>query len=468
VGWQTWVKDNLRVDPAVPMAGKISEWWGWHRASNGWYSYLDTADDGRTFRVERISVKPAQMVSQEWASLILNEGTRIVTEDEGTNEWLATWLDSSRFLTLSQILVERCMSLGTGGWALRAKDLRVLPFAGRILPSPGAKLIAQRFDARHVFPLSYDEDECTECLFVSEVTLANSTYTQLLIHRLDRGSYVVQTVLLDKEGRPADMPGYAATIKTGSPTPLFALARTGLDNTYWEHSPFGVSVFDGALGAVKTVDLGVDSLYRDVWTGQRLLFLDERMVAKDDRGHVTIPREREQQFFRRAEMDGQNKLAEEFTPDLRVEDNRRAIITGLELLGARTGLGHEYFSLEGASGLMTATQVVADQSDLFRTIRKHENQIGPAIERFIDGLISFAKTTGMQGLPRNDHGRVRAVFDDSVIEDSGAQRKQDLEDVAVGAMPLWEYRAKWYAEDADTAKAAIADALSEGLPGEEF
>ena len=37
------------------------------------------------------------------------------------------------------------------------------------------------------------------------------------------------------------------------------------------------------------------------------------------------------------------------------------------------------------------------------------------------------------------------------------ERKQDLQDVSVGAMPLWEYRMKWYGEDEKTAKSKISD-----------
>ena len=43
-------------------------------------------------------------------------------------------------------------------------------------------------------------------------------------------------------------------------------------------------------------------------------------------------------------------------------------------------------------------------------------------------------------------------FDDSIIEDKATERKEDRNDVAMGAMALWEYRAKYYNEDDKTAK----------------
>lgn len=46
-------------------------------------------------------------------------------------------------------------------------------------------------------------------------------------------------------------------------------------------------------------------------------------------------------------------------------------------------------------------------------------------------------------------------FKDSILIDEEQERQQDRQDVSMGAMPLWEYRMKWYGEDESTAKAAV-------------
>ena len=43
-------------------------------------------------------------------------------------------------------------------------------------------------------------------------------------------------------------------------------------------------------------------------------------------------------------------------------------------------------------------------------------------------------------------------FDDSIIEDKGAERQQDRQDVSMGVMRHEEYRAKWYGETVEQAK----------------
>ena len=42
-----------------------------------------------------------------------------------------------------------------------------------------------------------------------------------------------------------------------------------------------------------------------------------------------------------------------------------------------------------------------------------------------------------------------------IIEDKEAERQSDRQDVSMGAMGLWEYRAKYYGETEEQAKATV-------------
>lgn len=452
MGYMEHLKQRGFPDAALPMAGKVTEWWAWYTATHDWYSSTEvSAADRRTYKIERISIKPARMVCQEWASLLMNERTTIATDDDAVNAWLDKHLAASRFIDNGQRLTERAFALGTAAWALRLEGL--LDGAGY---SPDARIVAQRFDARSIVPLSYDEDACTECAFVSKVVVKGRTFDQLQMHLLNLdGTYRIETALFDKDGRPVTVPGIAPVTETRSASPLFALVRPGLENAYADYCPFGVSVFDDAIGAVKLTDSAVDNMDRDIWLGQKMVFLDERMLEKDANGNVTVPRAKDQQLFRKTEVDSGNSLIEEYNPDLRVADNRLALQTGLELLGARCGLGADYFTLEGVSGVKTATEVVAEDSDLFRNVRKHENALAPAIRAIVAGMLSIAMNVRGESLTE-EYGEIRVNFDDSVIEDSDAQRKRDMADVAAGLMQPYEYRMKWYSEDEETARKMTA------------
>lgn len=48
-------------------------------------------------------------------------------------------------------------------------------------------------------------------------------------------------------------------------------------------------------------------------------------------------------------------------------------------------------------------------------------------------------------------------FDDSIIEDKQTERQEDRQDIAMGAMSLQEYRAKWYGETEEVAEQKLPD-----------
>lgn len=45
-----------------------------------------------------------------------------------------------------------------------------------------------------------------------------------------------------------------------------------------------------------------------------------------------------------------------------------------------------------------------------------------------------------------DEGGVRVVFDDSIVQGTTNEKRQDVDEAAAGLMDRAEYRAKWYGE----------------------
>ena len=152
----------------------------------------------------------------------------------------------------------------------------------------------------------------------------------------------------------------------------------------------------------------------------------------------------------------------EFTPTLRTEVQARAFRVALQTLGDLCGFGINYFELENVGYVKTATEVSADNSALMRNIRRHEHALEGAIAGICRALLAVERTLGV-GLP--DEGEIRVGFDDSIITDTTAEKRQDMDEVAAGLMQGWEYRAKWYGEDEATARrrgAAAGSGVSDG------
>jgi A118 family predicted phage portal protein len=474
---RSWLADlGYKTIVDNPMGEQVEVWWLWYTSTADFYE-SEKILGKRTFKVKRISIHPAKMVCEDWAALLFNERTEIgikgdVVDEKGkreddkalapANEWLQQWLGDNNFMRVANRTTERAMALGTAGWALRIEGINV-----NGTRSPDARIDVQRYDARHIVPLSYVGDTCTECLFSSPVVIEGKKVNQLTVYRLNEWQvYEINTAFFNDSGKRVFFDGYTEAFDTGITTPPFALIKPGIDNPYLEYHPFGVSVFDSALGAVEMVDMAVDNLNKDIFLGQKIMFLPSSMLEKDKDGNTLVPRAADQQVFTAFEddstgfVDGKPKAPYEYNPDLRVDQNRNAIKTALELLGKRCGFGKDYYSLdERGSGAMrnkTATEVASDASELMRNVRKHEEAITPGIEQLCTAAIALAKT--VQGVAFPDvTGKISIVYGDSIIEDDAAVRARDREDVAAGLMPGWKYIEKWQVVDEDTAKELWAE-----------
>ena len=79
----------------------------------------------------------------------------------------------------------------------------------------------------------------------------------------------------------------------------------------------------------------------------------------------------------------------------------------------------------------------------------YETILEDVLKRLIRIIIRLGIVTG-NTLDQNTD--IVIDFDDSIIEDKGAERQQDRQDVSMGVMRHEEYRAKWYGETVEQAK----------------
>ena len=87
---------------------------------------------------------------------------------------------------------------------------------------------------------------------------------------------------------------------------------------------------------------------------------------------------------------------------------------------------------------------------LMRTCRKHENALQGSLITLTRALLARHRSMG-EKLP--DEGDVSVTFDDSIIQDTASEKAQDLKEIASGVKGVWEYRARWFGEDEQTARA---------------
>lgn len=468
-----WVPEHVRAWlrslgfslPLEDMEPHIRAWDSWMRALGDFYDYRDTDGAGRVYEVHRRSIHPAMRVCREWGSLLLNDKTQVACDDQACTDWLSAWMARTGFLAAAQECVVRAFGLGTGAWALW-------------VDAGAGEVRVRRYDARMVVPLTWDEEGVSECAFVTRAFWRGRAVDQVQLHLKGAGceifspsgtegadaapaglsrpeegneTYRIVTAYFDRDGNRIEPEGVCPVYNTGSVWPTFALVKPAIDNTRVDMSPYGQSVFADAVDAIQAVDLCYDAMMGEIDNGKMRVFLSDVMFDVERDGHggrVSIPFGRKDCTVFRKVMSTEDTI-HEFAPALRTEDQARAFRVALQTLGDLCGFGINYFDLENVGYVKTATEVSADNSALMRNIRRHEHALEGAIAGICRALLAVERRLGME-LP--DEGLVRVTFDDSIITDTTAEKKQDMDEVAAGLMAGWEYRAKWYGEDEEVAR----------------
>ena len=477
-----WVPEHVRAWlrglgftlPLEDMEPHIRAWDGWMRALGDFYDYKDTDGVGRVYEVHRRSIHPAMRVCREWGSLLLNDRTQVACGDQACTDWLAAWMARTGFLAAAQECVVRAFGLGTGAWALW-------------VDAGAGEVRVRRYDARMVVPLTWDEEGVAECAFVTRAFWRGRAVDQVQLHLKGSGeeifsgggadgdgsfrvgppssagggaeTYRIVTACFDRDGNRIEPEGVCPVYDTGSVWPTFTLVKPAVDNTRVDMSPYGQSVFADAVDAIQAVDLCYDAMMSEIDNGKMRVFLSDVMfdVERDGKGgRVSIPFGRQDCTVFRKVMSTEDTI-HEFAPALRTEDQARAFRVALQTLGDLCGFGINYFDLENVGYVKTATEVSADNSALMRNIRRHEHALEGALAGICRALLAASRRLGAE-LP--DEGEVRVTFDDSIITDTTAEKRQDMDEVAAGLMQGWEYRRKWYGEDEAAARSRAGSGSS--------
>ena len=392
---------------------------------------------------------------------------KVVCEDQRATDWINSFFSSTNFMNAAQATVVRAFGLGTGAWALWI-DL------GK------RKVRIRHYDARMVIPLSWDEDGITECAFVTRAFYRGKAVDQLQMHLRDgmgfsadpsstpspdnadvlltdetEETYRIVTVCFDHEGNELAPVGILPVYDTGCPFPTFGIVKPAVTNTRVDMSPYGQSVFADAVDAVQAVDLTFDTLVSEIDVSKMRVFLSDVLFDREKSGDktISIPFGRQDCTVFRKVMSTEDTI-QEFAPTLRTSSQSEAFRIDLQMLGDLTGFGIGYFDFDESHGYVrTATEVSSDNSALMRNIRRHENTLEDPIAAIARAVMAVSRGFG-ETIP--DEGCMRVQYDDSIVQDTAAEKEQDMREVGV-TMAAWEYRQKWYGEDEKTAKSRARD-----------
>lgn len=464
---------------------RIDEWRRWWIGDQPTFHAIKEAGlDGNIHTRQMYRMRMPKKACEDWASLLLNDKTTVTVADKASSEWLlgpegqqtGGELGRLDFWNNANALVELAFRSGTGAFVLGVEGLQVKDRVA--LPSPGTSLCLDYLPAECILPLTIRHGRVQEVAFVSEVTLGGKSCIYLQTHQLAVVDGVRQYRISNEfftsenetaenaEYKPATLPaGMAASFTTGSTAPWFALFSPNVLKNIPEGPGLGMSVFAEAIDQAKQCDLAFDNYCRDLYLGSKKVFYSGKLLKSypgpDGTTRYAAPDDlRQSLFVETAGGDPDEKPDwHEYNPDLRVEDNSRAVQDALDYFSFKVGLGtHHYQFSSGA--VKTATEYVGDRQDMVQHANRHQITIEAALLQIFRAMLWVGKH--LLGAAADPETEITVNFDDSYISDSETRRQRDKEDALDGFIPRYRYNMEWRGMSEAEARQAVQEAADEG------
>lgn len=437
----------------------VSLWKSWYVGKVKGFHQYRRYNGHKWTKCNRASLGMAKKVCEDWANLLMNEKVQITLKGRREQEFVDRVLTANNFTVKSNEMQEMKSALGTVAYIPRVVGQAVNE-SGEIVRGEASSIELDYVTIEHIFPLAWQNGIITECAFDSMVTRAGKNYLYLQIHRKDEnGLYVIENSIYRYENETlsdallTEVPGFERippVVHTGSDKRQFVIDRPNIANNLDYLLPVGISVYANAIDVLCGVDCAYDCYVNEFENGPMMMMIKMPATRWED-DEPTLD-DNDRRFYLLPEDTQQGNVVETISPTLRTEQLNVGLQDHLNMLSSKCGFGETYYRFNGGS-VATATQVISENSTMFRTIKKHEIVLEQVLVELCRILLRLGNTAMNAGL--NEDVEISIDFDDSIIEDKATDFSRDMQLLNAGIMNDWEFRMKWMNEDEETAKAAL-------------
>lgn len=436
----------------------ISIWKSWYDGEVKDFHRYSVYNGMNRVQCHRYTMGMAKKVAEDWANLLANEKTKITLEGSAEQAFLDGILEKNNFRVKLNEMQELKSALGTVAYIPRVVGASINEATGKIVGK--ARTIALDYcTAENIFPLSWENGIVKECAFGSEKIVNNKKYLYLQIHRLENDLYVIENLLFEnhdgelKEVVKSDVRGFENVpdlVHTNSAERQFVIDRPNIANNVDYTLPMGIPVFANAIDNLKGVDIAYDSYVNEFVLGKKRIMVKPE-ATKDLDGEPLFDA-KDTVYYVLPEDTSNGSIIDPIDMSLRTAEHNAGIQDMLNVLSSKCGFGENHYKYDNGN-ISTATQVISENSSMFRTLKKHEIVLDSVLKELCRIILRMGNTYMSAGL--NENVEISIDFDDSIIEDKDKEFSRDCTMLANGTLNAWEFRAKWMNEDEATAKAAL-------------
>lgn len=435
---------------------KVYEWKSWYQGNvKGFHNY--TVQNGeRQVKCRRYSLGMGKKLCEDWANLLMNEKVQITLEGQKEQDFIDLVLTENNFTVKANEMQEMKSALGTVAYVPRVIGQEISE-SGDIVPGNASGIVLDYVTIENICPLSWQNGYISECAFSSEVTREGKDYLYLQIHRReDNGNYVIENRIYRYDNEQladeqlVNVKGFEnipPVVHTGSDKRQFVIDRPNIANNINYLLPTGIAIYANAIDVLQGVDIAYDSYVNEFKLGKKRIMVKPSAAQYLDGTPAFDPDD--VVFYVMPEDTEDGAVVTPIDMTLRTAEHNTGIQDQLNILSSKCGFGETYYRFDGGS-VATATQVISENSTMFRTIKKMEIVLEQALVELCRILLRLGNTAMNAGL--NEDVEISIDFDDSIIESREQNEARIYQMLNAGLMRADEARSILMNEDIETAR----------------
>ena len=408
----------------------------WYRGNvNDFHFYKVKLINGTTCEREKKTLGMPKKVCEDFSKLEWSEKVEINLDGTKNTEKLLKVLNSKEndFNDNFPTFIEKLYALGTMATVeYRKNDKTIIDYID------GDLILPYKYTNGYIYGI------VTVSRFEEELDKNKLYYTLLTYHEFEDNLYLKTNELYVSEDE-SDL-GKEIEFKSKYPKveeseiietehPRFQVWKLPIANNFDTGSPMGLSILANHFDKFKAIDNKYDSFDREFDLGKRRVMVPMSMVKGKTVGVDENNNPVNVCYFDSNDevyvgINGlNNEEIKDISFDLRVQEHIDGINTELNYLSAGVGLGTGYYKFD-KTGVKTATEVVSENSDTYRTMVNHRNAIYNCLRDLISAICEI------EGIKFKE---ISISADDSIIEDSDNIRKQAMSEYNTGLISKAEY-----------------------------
>ena len=447
----------------------IDIWNSWYKGKVRKFHNYYIYNGQRKVKMEKKSMQGAKKISEDWADLLYNEKVMINLKKKKDTELLREILRQNNSTVIINQGIEKSFALGTGALVVSVQDMEQ-DETNNIIDVTNSKIKLEFVEAKKIIPLTWENGIVKECAFVTVKYKKGQTYIYVAMHVLnENGNYVIKNYMFKGkynsfvEANKEEKEGFIDQFDTKNNIPWFSIIEPNICNNIDSESPFGISVYANSIDTLKSLDNAYDGLDNEVVIGRRRTFVAEEMLTYDDGEGRMVFDPNDISVYRMPKGFNKDSMIEHDDANLRANSYIEAVNYQLNILSSKVGFGNERYKFDGQA-IQTATGVISENSDMFRTIKKHEQVLENSLITIVKAIAYASSAFGNQMI---DATKVTIDFDDSIIEDKGAEQVRAMQEVSQGLRSKLSYMTKYQGLNEEQAQEELDAIQQEKISNQE-